>query len=234
MKNGLLLQPAEGVTQFRVTQMWQERDFHFCLLISQQGLSGPSSHPPPSFPYLNIVHKRDSDKKPQNLRPNPSYTGLSLTEKLALWTPILIHPFSFCLPRPENNLLPETAAASPGVMEGKIPLFRVPVSLGVQKHCFPISTSAAQLHFRANHNMWAKIDLPLKVSEETQMAISYATALHVCIYSNVPAQRKIYMRSVFMSLSNVRTNHPHCSRTGSPPICVMTSHLTLDLHLCLC
>lgn len=31
-------------------------------------------------------------------------------------------------------------------MEGKMPLFYVPVSLWVQKNCFPTSTSAAQLH----------------------------------------------------------------------------------------
>lgn len=91
-----------------------------------------------------------------------------------------------------------------------MPLFYVPVSLGVQKHCFPTSTSAAQLHFRAKHNARVKIDLPLKVSEETQMAISYATAQHVqyafiqmenihalCI--NAPAKRAYKSSSLLTS-----------------------------------
>lgn len=88
LKNGLSLQRAGGVTRFRVTQMWQEKDFHFCLLISQHGLCGPSSHPSLSSPNLNIFHKkRASVKKPPILTPNPSYTGVTLRGKLAHWAP---------------------------------------------------------------------------------------------------------------------------------------------------
>lgn len=41
------------------------------------------------------------------------------------------------------------------------------------------------------------------------MTISNAPARRVCIYSNQPTQRKIYMRRVFMPLTNVHTNQPH-------------------------
>lgn len=108
-------------------------------------------------------------------------------------------------------------------MEGKMPLFHVPVLLGVQKHCFPTSTSAA-LQSQAQHRR-AKIDLPPKVSEVTQMATSYASPQHVCIYSNVPAQRKMYLHSVFMPLSNALANHPQCSCAGSR----QPTHLCYDI-----
>lgn len=104
-----------------------------------------------------------------------------------------------------------------------MPLFHVPVSLGVQKHCFPTSTSAA-LQSQAQHRR-AKIDLPPKVSEVTQMATSYASPQHVCIYSNVPAQRKMYLHSVFMPLSNALANHPQCSCAGSR----QPTHLCYDI-----
>lgn len=63
LKNGLSLQWAGRVTQFRVTQMWQEKDFHFCLLISQQGFCGPPSHPSLSSPNPNILHEKEPQIK---------------------------------------------------------------------------------------------------------------------------------------------------------------------------
>lgn len=194
--------------------MLQEEDFHFCLLISQQGLCGPSSHLSLSFPNPNILHKkkRASDKKPPILRPNPSYTGLTLRGKLAHCAPSFRFSFPLSLPGPGIYLprparegpLRETATARPGVMEGKIPLFHVPVSLRVQKHRFPTFTSAAQLHFGTN-TQHVKIDLPLKASEETQMAISY-THMYVCMYPNVPTQRK--MCTLIILTAHVRAAHP--------------------------
>lgn len=109
-----------------------------------------------------------------------------------------------------------------------MPLFRVPVSLRVLKKIkkinkktntsLPTFTSAARLCFRtfAKHRH-VKIDLPRKVSEERTAAHK-----HVCAYRNVSTQRKMRARSVY-----VHTNHPRCSRAGSPPICVMTCRLTL-------
>lgn len=61
--------------------MLQEEDFHFCLLISQQGLYGPPPlHLSLSFPEsehtLYIYKKKEPQiKKPPILRPNPSHTG---------------------------------------------------------------------------------------------------------------------------------------------------------------
>lgn len=115
---------------------------------------------PSSSPIRTYFIKRTSDKKHPILRPNPSYTGLTLrgeTGSLGSF-PLSSFPLSLSgpgiyLPRLQREgLLPETAIARPGVMEGKMPLFHVPVSLWIQKHCFPTSTSAAQLHFRAKHN----------------------------------------------------------------------------------
>lgn len=199
--------------------------------------------PSPS-PIRTYFIKRTSDKKPPILRPNPSYTGfysegetVSLGSFLLFLFPLplsLVQAFVYPAPaerRPSSRDCNSQAWCNGG--ENAI----VPCS------CFARGTktllpyihfySSAILQSQAQHGH-VKIDLPPKVSEETQMAVSYATARHVCIYSNVPTQRKIYTRRVFMPLSNVHTNHPRSSRAGSPPICIMASHLTLALPLCLC
>lgn len=141
----------------------------------------PSPSPIPTY-FIKKKKKRASDKKPPILRPNPSYTGLTLRggNWLTALPPfvsrslfLFLEPGIYLLRPAREGPLPEAATARPGVMEGKIPLFHVPVSLRAQKHRFPTFTSAAQLHFRPKQNtQQVKIDLPLKASEETQMAIS--------------------------------------------------------------
>lgn len=157
LKNGLSLQRAVGVTRFRVTQMWQEKTFTSAFwLVSRVSVVPPRILPSPS-PIRTYFIKRASDKKPQSSHQIP-LTPVLLRggEKLALWAALLLFSFHLSLsgpgiylPRPARERRPSSRDCRPGVMEGKMPLFHVPVSLEVQKHCFPTSTSAAQLHFRA-------------------------------------------------------------------------------------
>lgn len=95
--------------------MLQEEDFHFCLVISQQGLCGPSSHLSLSFPNPTILHqkkKRASDKKPPILSPNPSYTGLTVRGKLAHCAPSFHFSFPLSLPG-TRNLFTQTSERRP-------------------------------------------------------------------------------------------------------------------------
>lgn len=81
-------------------------------------------------------------------------------------------------------------------MEGKMPLFHVPVRSGYKNTASPhpllqLSSTSEPSKTQACKNRSAT------ESEETQMAISYTTAQHVCVYSNVPTRRKMYTRSVY-------------------------------------
>lgn len=103
-------------------------------------------------------------------------------------------------------------------MEGKMPLFHVPVSLGVQKTQLPLIhfCSSAPLQSQGKQRQ-VKIDLPPKVSEETRMAISHtqcSTCLHlykcantkenVCALCLCPCQ----MCTLIIFTGHVQAAHP--------------------------
>lgn len=168
--------------------MLQEEDFHFCLLISQQGLCGLPSHLSFSFPNPNILYKKGaSDKEPPIRRPNPSYTGLKMGK--------LSHCLSLHhLPEQrEKTLFQRLQQPGPVSQRGKYHSSMFPFHSGYK--------NTASLHLllqfsnQAKHRH-VKIELPPKVREETQMAISY-THMYICMYSNEPTQRQM---SVFPCL----------------------------------
>lgn len=111
-------------------------------------------------------------------------------------------------------------------MEGKMPLFRVPVSLRVPKKIKKNKKNKhlpPHIHFGSTALLQNLCKTPAcKNRSATESEWGTAAHKHVCAYRNVSTQRKMRARSVYAHIS-----HPRCSRAGSPPICVMTCRLTL-------